>query len=208
MSSRNTSSRFGHSARNDCGPSQITARPVDACNEVSGDRINAGGEDDRDGCGRHPEGAAQNIGGAGEQHRHFPLDQLSRQHRQVIEPPVRPTELDRDILALEKPFSLSARRNAATRSASEAGERPLRKPTTGIVGLLRARRQRPHAAAPPSSVMNSRRPIRSPRRRGRAALAALPAECPRGLEVDHELEFGRLQHRQFGGFAPLRMRPV
>ena len=37
--------------------------------------------------------------------------------------------------------------------------------------LLRARRKRPHAAAPPSSVMNSRRIIQSPRRHGREASA-------------------------------------
>ena len=39
------------------------------------------------------------------------------------------------------------------------------------VGLLRPRHERPRAAAPPRSVMNSRRIIRSPRRRGRAASA-------------------------------------
>jgi hypothetical protein len=26
------------------------------------------------------------------------------------------------------------------------------------------------------------------------------------LEIDHQLEFGRLQHRQIGGFAPFRRR--
>ena len=44
----------------------------------------------------------RDFGGAGEQHRHFPLDKLGRQRWQVIEPPVRPTELDRDSLALDE----------------------------------------------------------------------------------------------------------
>ena len=69
--------------------------------------------------------------------------------------------------------------------------------------LLRARRERPHAAAPPSSVMNSRRLIRSPRRRGRAASADLEQRLG-GLEVDDEIEFGRLHDRQIGGFSALK----
>ena len=45
--------------------------------------------------------------------------------------------------------------------------------------LLRARRERPRRRRPPSSVMNSRRRIiRSPRRRGRAASAALRGRAP------------------------------
>ena len=46
------------------------------------------------------------------------------------------------------------------------------------LGLLRAHRERPVAAAPPSSVMNSRRFIRSPRRRARAASAARRGRAP------------------------------
>ena len=36
----------------------------------------------------------------------------------------------------------------------------------------------------------------------------LDAEHSRRLTVDDELEFGRLQHRQSAGFAPLRILPV
>jgi hypothetical protein len=75
MSSRKSSSRFGHKCcGDDRDTSQITTRSVEACNKVSRDRITAGGEYDRDGCGRHPQGATQNIGGTGEQHGDFPLD--------------------------------------------------------------------------------------------------------------------------------------
>jgi hypothetical protein len=64
---------------------------------------------------------------------------------------------------------------------SDARDSPLSHPTTGIAACC-ARAVSGHAAAPPSSVMKSRRLlIRSPRRRGRAASAALrgrdPARC-------------------------------
>ena len=48
---------------------------------------------------------------------------------------------------------------------------------TGITGCC-ARAASGHAAAPPSSVMNSRRLTRSPRRRGQAASAALGDRAP------------------------------
>ena len=48
----------------------------------------------------------------------------------------------------------------------------LRNPITGIAGCCARAASGHAAAAPPSSVMNSRRFIRSPRRRGRAASAA------------------------------------
>ena len=81
----------------------------------------------------------------------------------------------------------------------------LRNPITGIAGCC-ARAASGHAAAPPSSVMNSRRLTRSPRRRGRAgsgnsrpsALAVLrlimssnPVACWTGRSP---------------GFAPFRIR--
>src|SRR5262245_20735573 len=62
--------------------------------------------------------------------------------------------------------------NARSRSPKVSNEALLRNPITGIAGCC-ARAASGHAAAPPSSVMNSRRLItRSPRRRGRAASAA------------------------------------
>ena len=36
----------------------------------------------------------------------------------------------------------------------------------------------------------------------------LDTKRSRGLQIDDELEFGRLQHRQISGLAPLRILPV
>jgi AraC-like DNA-binding protein len=55
------------------------------------------------------------------------------------------------------------------------------------------------AVAPPSSVMKSRRFIRSPRRRARAAYLAPQDQSHCRLDIDHELKFGRLGDRQIGG---------
>src|SRR5262249_47504078 len=68
------------------------------------------------------------------------------------------------------PASVRPSRNAVTRCAEPAAAVLLRKPTTGTAGCC-ARAENGHpTAAPPSSVMNSRRPIiRSPRRQVRAA---------------------------------------
>ena len=64
-------------------------------------------------------------------------------------------------------------RDASCRRASCSGRNPI----TGM-RLLRARtRERQHAAAPPSPAMNSRRLIRSPRRRWRAVADGIPARA-------------------------------
>ena len=80
------------------------------------------------------------------------------------------------------------------------------------------------AAAPPSSVMNSRRFIRSPRRRGRAAIGGTSRPSALAvLRLIDQLVLGRRLHRQVGrllaledavdvaGRAPVlvdRIRPV
>ena len=84
-----------------------------------------------------------------------------------------------------------------------SGDVALRNPITGIAGCCARAASGHAAAAPPSSVMNSRRFIRSPRRRGRAASRDVEAERLGGLEIDHQLELGRLHHRQVGGLLPL-----
>jgi hypothetical protein len=77
-------------------------------------------------------------------------------------------QLDRlPILAAD----LVRKRVAEQIRAQSVGDTAPRNPITGIVGCC-ARAARGHAAAPPSSVMNSRRLIQSPRRRGRAAPTA------------------------------------
>src|SRR5262249_6431725 len=62
--------------------------------------------------------------------------------------------------------------NAATNWLSDDGMPEPRNPMVGTLGRCCARAASGHAAAPPNSVMNSRRPIiRLSRRRGRAASA-------------------------------------
>ena len=70
--------------------------------------------------------------------------------------------------------------------------------------LLRARRERPRAAAPPSSVMNSRvasfdHLVGGDEQRRRHG----EAEHLGGLAIDDELELGRLHDRQVGGLRAL-----
>ena len=82
--------------------------------------------------------------------------------------------------------------------------RPMSTPMRRIaLALLRARRERPRAAAPPSSVMNSRRFIRSPRRRAASTSRHVEAERLGGLEIDHQLVLGRRLHRQVGRLLAL-----
>src|SRR5262249_21101505 len=78
-------------------------------------------------------------------------------------------ELSAKRLSLLHELASSAARIAllVMRSENPSDDTPLRNPITGIAGCC-ARAASGHAAAPPSSVMNSRRFIRGPRRRGRS----------------------------------------
>ena len=56
----------------------------------------------------------------------------------------------------------------------------------------------------PLSANSGHPPIRSPRRRERAAVGGtVEAQCLRGLEVDHEFVLGRCLHRQVGWLLAL-----
>ena len=63
------------------------------------------------------------------------------------------------------------------------------------------------AAAPPSSVMNSRR-LHSITSSARASSDGrhVEAECLRRLEIDDQFELGRLHDRQVGGLRALQDR--
>src|SRR5262245_7085610 len=82
-----------------------------------------------------------------------------------------------------------------------------RTPTRATVLACCARTASGHAAAPPSSVMNSRAPsshsfdhlVGGNEQRLRHG----EAEGLGGLEIDRHLEFGRLQDRQFGWLGAL-----
>ena len=85
------------------------------------------------------------------------MDEVNCHSGQPIGLILPPAIFDQNITAVEKPASLSPRRNAATRLARGSNEPPWRNPMTGIAGCC-ARAAIGHAAAAPlSSVMNSRR---------------------------------------------------
>ena len=146
----------------------VAARPVEAGDEAVPDRVAAGREDNRyrRGCGL---GRERRIVVA-DDHGHRPADQISRQSRQPIRLIFRLAEFDRDVLALDEAGFLQA--------LAERGHEVRRRRRATCCGESRppalpgccARAASGHA--PPrrrASVMNSRRLIRSPRRRARAA---------------------------------------
>ena len=80
----------------------------------------------------------------------------------------------------------------------------LRNPITGIAGCCARAASGHAAAAPPSSVMNSRR-SHSITSSARASSVGGTVEAERlgGLEVDHQLVLGRRLHRQVGRLLAL-----
>ena len=173
-SSRRSSSRFAaNSSTEKIDPGQVAARPGEAGDKTKPDRVFADDEDDRDrrGC-RLGRQRRQGASGRGD-HGDPPANQFGRQRRQPIDIDSRPS-------GIRSPRS----RPRHSRSPSGPGEMRAdgprtpsgdvasRNPITGIAGCCARAASGHAAAAPPSSVMNSRRFIRSPRRRGRAASAA------------------------------------
>src|SRR5262249_35853648 len=104
-----------------------------------------------------------------------------------------------------KPISPRPLRNAARYSANVSNEPNPRNPITGIACCARAASGHA-AAAPPSSVMNSRRFIHLVGEREQP-VRHVEVEYPGCLEVEHELEFGRLHHRQVGRLFALENAP-
>src|SRR5262245_34019274 len=91
-----------------------------------------------------------------------------------------------DPLRLSGSFKPS--RIAATRMFTVVDSPGWSTPTLRLFVVCCARAASGHAAAPPRSVMNERRLIRSPRRRGQARHREAKELC--GLQVDDKLEFG------------------
>jgi hypothetical protein len=85
------------------------------------------------------------------------LDQISRQYLQSVSLVSRPAIFDYKVPA----FNVAEpRRRPVSREASDSGDALAKYPTTGIAACCaRATIDQP-AAAPPSSVMNSRRFVR------------------------------------------------
>ena len=92
-------------------------------------------------------------------HGHLPANQFRRHRRQPIILTLRPAVFDRHVLALDDSRFRPDRGGTRPRRCARLGRPPLRKPITGIAGCC-ARAASGHAAAPPSSVMNSRRFMR------------------------------------------------
>jgi hypothetical protein len=96
------------------------------------------------------------------QHGHPLVDQFHGQPWQPVIVAMRPAIFDGNVLAFDEPQSPKPCRNAARRCMESAGDRALMKPITGIAPCC-ARAASGHAtAAPPISVMNSRRLMLKP----------------------------------------------
>ena len=148
-------------------------RDNSSCHQSERYGIAAHGKDDWDfrrcgfcgSYGWHPTGRGDD--------RHAMASQVGRHVGQPFVLAQSPAVFDRDGLAFDVPFSLRPSRNAATRDANSVGEAPFRNPTTGIGCCARAGSGHA-AAAPPRSVMNSRRLMGHTTE----AISAISAPCP------------------------------
>ena len=176
-SSCSSSSRFASSSPRESMPVTLPPGRLRLATRPAPTGSTADREDDRNGRGR----------GLGRERRVPPV---ADDHGDLLRAPDRPPAPAADRIVCppsdirsrhsgprRSPASFRPWRNAATRCA--LGRRTsCEEPDHRHRRLLRARRERPRAAAPPSSVMNSRRLIRSPRRRGQAASAARRGRAP------------------------------
>jgi hypothetical protein len=122
-----------------------------------GARIVANREDNRNGGSRRFGSERRRVAAGRRQNGHRVTNKLQRHCWQPIVLAERPAIFDRHVLASTKPFSPRPRRNAATRCAVSSGDRELRYPITGIAACCARAASGYAAAAPPRSVMNSRR---------------------------------------------------
>ena len=136
---------------------QVAARPGEAGDKTKPDRVFGDGEDDGDrrGCrlGRQRHSRASERG----DHSDLPANQIGRQLRQSIELILGPAVHDRHVLALDIAGLFQALAKSAQTVRVRVRRCGVEEPDHWHRRLLRARRERPRAAAPPSSVMNSRR---------------------------------------------------
>ena len=102
-------------------------------------------------------------------HGHLTADQVGHQRRQPIVLALQPVVLDRHVLALDVTGFAEAFAERGHIARVAFGRAVAEKPDHRQRRLLRARRERPSAAAPPRSVMNSRRLIAAPEGRDRAS---------------------------------------
>ena len=138
-------------------------------------------------------------------HRHLTANQIGRQAPAVdhIDPPPSGIRSPHSGLRHSR-FRSGPAESAAIRRAALSGDALLRNPITGIAGCCARAASGHAAAAPPSSVMNSRR-SHSITSSARASSVGGTVEAERlgGLEIDHQFVLGRRLHRQVGGLLAL-----
>ena len=186
---------------------EVAARSAEAGDKTSLDRVAAAVEDDRNRrgrrfcCQRCRSATRRTITATWRR----TSSAASAGNRSYLA--LRPAIFDRHVLALDiAGFAQALAERAQTVRGTRPADSPLRNPITGIAGCCARAASGHAAAAPPRSVMNSRRLIRSPRRRARAASAAREAERLGGLEVDRSSYLVGACTGRSAGFSPLRIR--
>ena len=185
-------------------PCDVSARPVEACDEAGPDRVATEREDDRYRGGRRL-GRQNRIAASGRgDHRHLAGDQIGRKCRQSILLVFRIAVFDRHVTAFDiagfTQATAERNRKVGPIISSQAGQEPYHRHRR----LLRARRERPRRRraaekrdelAPPHSITSSARASSVGGTSRPSALAV--------LQVDDQLELGRLQDRQVGWLLAL-----
>ena len=134
----------------------VAAWAIETRNKAASRRIIARYEHDRNCRGCSLQRLRRCRGSAGNDDCDASPRQIRSHRRKPLVVPVRPIELDNDALALDEAGFAEPLAEAGQASALPSADPVWRRPTTGI-GDCCPRATSGHAAAPPSSVMNSRR---------------------------------------------------
>ena len=150
----------------------VAARPGKAGDKAKLDRVAGGREDDRDRWCRC-FGCKRSARPAGTGHLSTTRSAISRRQGGSVRP-LHPVVFDRHVVTFDVAGFVEAlaKRRHKGALASDLTLESRTNPTTGSAGCCARAASGQAAAIPPRSVMNSRRFIRSPRRRWRAPLAA------------------------------------
>ena len=185
----------------------VAARPRQALNEAGADRIDDLHEHDRHGAGRLQQRLhGRSAGGQDDVRRERNQFRRMFANRSASPRPsgYRSARCGHRPAQLLQPLHGTPLRRACTSGSSAASmSTPMRRIRSGCC----ARAASGHAAAPPSSVMNSRRSHSiTSSARASSDRRHVEAERLRGLEVDDQLELGRLHDRQVGRLLALENR--
>ena len=163
-------------------PVRLPPWSVQAGDQALPHRITANVENDWNACGRTLGRARCGITDCGN-YGHPLADQVGRHSWQAVEVTFGPAVLDGDVAALDiARFGEALVKRGNTRRPPRSGNTS-QHADHGIAGCCARAASGHAAAAPPSSVMNSRLFTRSPRRRGRARSAALSGRA--SLRFEH-----------------------